>query len=123
LNDSFHWPNPERIAALDHNKILLLSVQPFTPHELACHTINDLPLFQFSNRIGGTMFGGGKTVLLEWHRKYYDMLRHFIVIDRFIGKDQSIMNSVYLLNRNMCDLITWKLGCPDPWFYIQDYLM
>ena len=29
------------------------------------------------------------------------MLEHFISIGRFIGKDQSIMNSVYLLNRDI----------------------
>lgn len=116
------WPSPGRIAALDPNKVLLLSVQPFTPIELACEERVDLPPFQFANRIGGTMFGGGKEVLLHWHNLYYDMMKHFIYIDRFIGKDQSIMNSVYLLNRDLCDLISWKPGCPDPWFYIQDYL-
>jgi hypothetical protein len=116
------WPTPERVAAMDLNKVLLLSVQGFTKEELECRLLEELPPFQFENRIGGTMFGGGKEVLLQWHTKYYAMLRYFLEIDRFIGKDQSIMNSVYLLNRDMCDLITWKPGCPDPWFYIQDYL-
>jgi hypothetical protein len=68
------------------------------------------------------MFGGGKNVLLKWHEKYYEMLEYFISIKRFIGKDQSIMNSVYLLNKEMCNLITWQPGCPDPWFYLQEYL-
>uniref|UniRef100_A0A6C0I2F7 Uncharacterized protein n=1 Tax=viral metagenome TaxID=1070528 RepID=A0A6C0I2F7_9ZZZZ len=123
LNTRFlAWPNPDRIAKLDHTKVLLLSVSPFTEEELNCHNVTNLPLFQFKNRIGGTMFGGGKEVLLSWHQKYYDMLRTFIEIDRFIGKDQSIMNSVYLLNRDMCELVNWQQGCTDPWFYLQDYL-
>jgi hypothetical protein len=116
------WPNPIRVADQDIKKVLLLSVQPFTSAELTCTDVYDLPLFQFVNRIGGTMFGGGKTALLRWHDLYYSMLRHFVMIDRFIGKDQSIMNSVYLLNRDLCHLITWRQGCADPWFYIQDYL-
>jgi len=116
------WPNPERIAQLDPTKVLLLSVSPFTEEELSCRDIATLPLFQFKNRIGGTMFGGGKDVLLLWHKKYYDMLKTFIAIDRFIGKDQSIINSVYLLNRDMCQLVNWKPGCTDPWFFIQDFL-
>ena len=118
-----NWPNPQRVAQLDHSKVLLLSVVPFTDSELLCDTKENLPLFQFTNRIGGTMFGGGKEVLLRWHDAYYNTLEYFISISRFIGKDQSIMNSVYLLNRDMCDLITWTPGCPDPWFYIQEYLV
>jgi len=117
-----NWPNPEKISTLDKNKVLLLSVQPFTPEELQCHNKGGLPLFQYTNRIGGTIFGGGKEVLLQWHDKYYEMLEHFISIGRFIGKDQSIMNSVYLLNRDMCNLVNWLPGHPDQWFYLQEYL-
>lgn len=117
------WPNPARISEMDKTKVLLLSVVPFTESELECGTKENLPLFQFTNRIGGTMFGGGKEVLLKWHDLYYEMVEYFISIGRFIGKDQSIMNSVYLLNRDMCDLIQWKPGCADPWFYIQDHLV
>ena len=117
-----NWPNPEKISTLDKNKVLLLSVQPFTPEELQCHSEGGLPVFQFTNRIGGTIFGGGKEVLLQWHDKYYEMLEYFISIGRFIGKDQSIMNSVYLLNRDMCNLVNWLPGHPDQWFYLQEYL-
>jgi hypothetical protein len=117
-----NWPNPSRISQMNKNKVLLLSVIPFTDAELQCFNKEDLPLFQFTNRIGGTIFGGGKEVLLKWHDLYYEMVEYFISIDRFIGKDQSIMNSVYLLNREICDLINWHPDCQDPWFYIQDYL-
>ena len=118
-----NWPNPARVEQMDKSKVLLLSVVPFSTLELECTSKEDLPLFQFTNRIGGTMFGGGKEILLKWHDLYYEMLEYFISIGRFIGKDQSIMNSVYLLNRDICDLINWKQGCPDPWFYIQEYLV
>ena len=117
-----NWPNHDKINQLNKNKILLLLVQPFTMEELNCVEKEKLPLFQFTNRIGGTMFGGGKDVLLKWHSKYYDMLEYFISINRFIGKDQSIMNSVYLLNRELCELVNWVDGCPDHWFYLQEYL-
>lgn len=117
-----NWPNPSRIATLPKDKVLLLSVIPFTPSELACKTLSDLPSFQFQNRIGAPIFGGTKEILLQWHDKYYEMLEYFISINRFIGKDQSIMNSVYLMNREFCELINWKEGCNDPWFYLQDYL-
>jgi hypothetical protein len=120
--DYLNWPNPSRISKMNKNKVLLLSVVPFTSSELNCFNKEDLPLFQFTNRIGGTIFGGGKEILLKWHDLYYEMVEYFISINRFIGKDQSIMNSVYLLNREICDLINWEPDCQDPWFYIQDYL-
>jgi hypothetical protein len=121
--DFIHWPNSERIFALPQDKVLLLSVVPFTDSELNCGSLETLPSFQSANRIGGTIFGGNKQVLLDWHDKYYKMLEHFISIGRFIGKDQSIMNSLYLLNRDMCELVNWTPGCSDQWFYLQDYLV
>jgi len=120
--DFLNWPNPSRIEEMKKDKILLLLVQPFTIDECGCSSLSDLPSFQTANRIGGTMFGGGKDILLAWHVKYYSMLEYFISINRFIGKDQSIMNCVFLLNRRMCDLIGWTAGCKNHWFYIQDYL-
>jgi hypothetical protein len=117
-----HWPNPKRIQEIPHNKVLLLSVYPFTEEELSVSKIHDLPSFQFINRIGAPIFGGGKDILLTWHKKYYEMLENFIHMDRFIGKDQSIMNSVYLLNQDICELVTWKQPCNDIWFYLQEFL-
>ena len=120
--DFIHWPNPDKINHLPKDKVLLLSVYPFESHELSCNNEEDLPSFQFTNRIGATIFGGGKDILLKWHTLYYSMLEYFISIGRFIGKDQSIVNSVYLLNQEQCHLVQWKNGCHDIWFYLQDYL-
>lgn len=114
-----NWPNPAKIATLNKSKVLMLSINPFTEQEL--NSI-ELPSFQHSNRIGGCIFGGYKDALLIWHDKYYKMLEHFISIGRFIGKDQSIMNSVYLLNKDLVDLVNWVPGYPDIWFYLQEYL-
>jgi hypothetical protein len=117
-----NWPNPARISEMNKDKVLLLLVNQFTEKEIYNIRLDSLPSFQFANRIGGTIFGGGRDVLLEWHAKYYAMLEHFISINRFIGKDQSIMNSVYLMNKNMVDIVNWKPECHDIWFYLQDYL-
>jgi hypothetical protein len=117
-----NWPNPARISMLPKDRVLLLVVEPFTEAEMIADSLETLPSFQYTNRIGGTIFGGGKQVLLEWADKYYGMLEYFISVGRFIGKDQSIMNSVYLMNRGMCELVNWRAGCADIWFYLQDYL-
>jgi hypothetical protein len=117
-----NWPNPKRIEEIPKDKILLLSVVPFTPQELYTFHLENLPSFQHINRIGAPIFGGGKEILLEWHKKYYSMLEYFIRINRFIGKDQSIMNSVFLMNREICELVQWEQPCNDIWFYLQEYL-
>jgi len=114
------WPNPQRIASLDPSKVLALNVTPFTEEELQC-TKETLPSFLTTNRIGATIFGGGREVLLKYHDLYYEMVEHFISVNRFIGKDQSILNSVYLLHPSLFQLI--RPGpCKDDWFYLQDFL-
>ena len=108
------------MSILDKSKVIALNVTPFTEEEL--HSTKDtLPSFLTINRIGATIFGGGKEALLRYHELYYEMVEYFISVDRFIGKDQSILNSVYLLNPSLFDLIEPK-PCKDPWFYLQDYL-
>jgi len=99
----------------------VLNVTPFTEEELQC-TKETLPSFLTTNRLGATIFGGGKEVLLRYHDLYYEMVDYFISMNRFIGKDQSILNSVYLLNPTLFELVEPK-PCKDEWFYLQDYLV
>ena len=110
------WPNPDRVT---DNKITLMVVEPFTEDEMR----TDLPLFQYKNRISASIFAGDKDTLIRWHQIYYGMLEHYIQIGRFIGKDQSIMNNVYLANRDMCELVRYQPGRGDIWFYLQYHLL
>lgn len=110
------WPNPDRVT---DNKITLMVVEPFTEDEMR----TDLPLFQYKNRISASIFAGDKEILIRWHQIYYGMLEHYIQIGRFIGKDQSIMNNVYLVNRDMCELVRYQPGRGDIWFYLQYHLL
>jgi hypothetical protein len=120
------WPNPAKIAQLEPDKILMVQVYPFQPEELSVTTLESIPSFQFTNRIGGTMFGGRKGAIDKWHTEYYQMLEYFIRIERFIGKDQSIMNSVYLWKPELVQLISqWSFprhGMLSEWFYLHEFL-
>jgi hypothetical protein len=102
---------------------LFLAVSKFTENELNIKTKEELPNFKYENRIGGGIFGGDTSSLLSWHIKYYEMLEYFISINRFIGKDQHIINSVYLMDRNQCHLVDHPPKYYNPWFYLQDYLL
>jgi hypothetical protein len=110
------WPNPDRVT---DNKITLMVVEPFTEDEMR----TNLPSFQYKNRISASIFAGDKDTLIRWHQIYYGMLERYIQIGRFIGKDQSIMNNVYLVNRDMCELVRYQHGRGDIWFYLQYHLL
>jgi hypothetical protein len=120
-NYSFiHWPNSDKIPK---DKMLLLSIEPFTTEEYECDNLETLFDFQYSDgRIGGTIFGGTINSILRWHEQYYRMLEYFIYIDRFIGKDQNIMSSVAILYKDTVELITADQYVNDKWFYLQNYL-
>ena len=62
---NIHWPNPAKIETIDKHKVLLLLANSFTQEEWQGNSKETLPSFQFSNRIGGTIFGGGKDILLH----------------------------------------------------------
>ncbi len=114
------WPNPERVP---NDKITLMVVEPFTDDEMRMGQLVNIPSFQYKNRISASIFAGHRDTLIRWHKIYYGMLEHFIQIGRFIGKDQSIMNSVYLVNRELCDLVRYQQGRGDIWFYLQYHLL
>jgi hypothetical protein len=119
--DFIQWPKTEKIPT---NKILLLSVNPFTPEEYNCNEIQYLKNFQYDiGRIGGTIFGGTSQTILKWYNIYYQMLEYFISIERFVGKDQNIMNSVAIMNKDMVELIDPDdFKHDDRWFALQEYL-
>lgn len=115
-----HWPKTDKIPK---DKILLLSVFPFTKEEYEIDRLEHLPDFQYSpGRIGGTIFGGTATSILKWYEKFYQMLEYFITIDRFIGKDQNIMSSVAIMHKDLVHLVDPKADYYDCWFYLHKYL-
>lgn len=115
-----NWPNSERVT---NDKITLMVVEPFTDDEMRTGQLANIPSFQYKNRISASIFAGHRDTLVRWHQIYYGMLEHFIQIGRFIGKDQSIMNSVFLANRNICELVFYRPGRGDIWFYLQYHLL
>jgi hypothetical protein len=122
------WPTTQKVTQLEPNKMLMVKVYPFRPEELDNSVLESIPSFQYTNRIGGTMFGGTKKAIEVWHREYYQMLEYFIHMKRFIGKDQSIINSLYVWKPELVQLICqWntpnQYGASSEWFYLHDYLL
>jgi len=117
-----HWPNPSKMKMLQ-DKILLLTVCPFTQEEYNCNTFDSIPDFQYTEgRIAAHIFGGTANAILRWHEQYYQLMDYFISIDRFVGKEQNIMSSMAILHKDMIELIETDYNCENIWFYLRNYL-
>lgn len=64
----------------------------------------------------GAIFGGGKDVILKLYEEYYKIFKKYIEKDLFIGCDQQLIISMYLLNHQFFNIINNK-----DWFYLYDY--
>lgn len=121
------FPNPYKILDLPSNKFILSSIVPFQTSDSQC---DDSPIpFLFRNRsstescgnivrIQGGFFGGHISQWKSWHIAFDNMLKEFIRTGTFIGKDQYIMSSAYLMNPDAYYIIQScdKNQINDPWF-------
>ena len=108
------WPDASKIP---DDKMLLLEVDPLPFLEPSV-----LPDLTYTNHIGGTIFAGSSNAIMKWHDAYYEMLERLHSMGRFVGKDQTIMSSVYIEQPEMCFCVKYPRGYYDRWFYLQDYL-
>ena len=104
------WPDASKIP---DDKMLLLEVLPLNK------LTQDLSKIDY---IGGTIFAGSIPVILKWHDVYYAMLERLYDRGTFVGKDQTIMSSIYIDQPELCLCVKSPRGIYD-WFYLQDYLV
>jgi teichuronic acid biosynthesis glycosyltransferase TuaG len=126
LNKLINFPNPDTVYRLNSNKMYILQINPLGEHE-KLKDMNGFPKYDFiyDIRFGGGIFGGHKNIWNIWEEKYYDMLHKFIDNNRFAGKDQNIMASVYVMNPELISLVIPKSyfnNMGNIWFYMQHYL-
>ena len=57
------------------------------------------------NRVGGGIICAHKDIFEKWYSYYYQLLEYFIKINRFIGKDQSIMATLCILDKDLINLV------------------
>ncbi len=84
---------------------------------------NEKQLF-FDNEVhfSGSMFGGGKDVILKLCKLYYLYFDLYIRKNKFIGCDQQIISSLYLRNKAFFNcVIPNKNVHIDTWFYLYHY--
>ena len=110
------WPDAQKIP---DDRMLLLEVDPLNSSEEP----SVLPDLTLKNYIGGTIFAGSSQAIFKWHDAYYNMLERLYAMGRFVGKDQTIMSSVYIEQPELCHCVKYPCEYYDRWFYLQDYLL
>ena len=118
----------QTISFIPYGKIVVLSILPFTCIELTLDRRNHTIHFDTRKaRLGGGNFGGDKNAVEKWHRVYYRVLERYFEEEAFAGKDQVIMATSCIENKEMCHIIdadkvvrTGKVS--DPWFALQPVL-
>jgi glycosyltransferase involved in cell wall biosynthesis len=107
---------------LPRDRVLFLEVEPFTAAERRGVAKID-ERFRFVNRIGGTMFGGGKELLLRFANLYFNLLTEAKREGVFAGKDQSMYAFAILREPSLFWTVPTDRGCSyDAWFYLHHYL-
>ena len=104
------WPD---VSKIPEDQILLLEVLPLNK------LIEDLSKIDY---IGGTIFAGSSNAILKWCDVYYAMLERLYAMGTFVGKDQTIMSSIYIDQPELCLCVKSPRGIYD-WFFLQDYLL
>ena len=110
LNYLKDYPNYNNITT---NKLDIVLLEPF---------INPSQLW-FTDEVhfSGSMFGGGKEILLELHKLFYLYFEMYARGNKFIGCDQQILSTLFLKNKDKFNCIIPKYNHIDKWFYLYEY--
>jgi hypothetical protein len=115
------FPQANRIP---RDRMLLLNVKGFhsrdeersnTPSQITGNFIS-------KDRIGGGIIAGHKDLWFTWSTVYDKIVDRYLLDNRFIGKDQSIMSTLVLENKALVSLINPPINFKERWLYSILYL-
>lgn len=108
------------VNKIDNTKIYLLEIEKFNLNELNYES--EKPFTFKDNRCGGGVILCSNENIEIWFNKYYEMLDKFIEYNIFAGKDQNILNNLYIKNKNLIELIKPYNSPFDKWFYMLYFI-
>jgi hypothetical protein len=116
-----NFPVPSRIP---NDRILLLNVKPFLAEdEIKSNGPSQITgKFERKDRIAAGIIAGNKEIWLTWSNIYDKTVDRYLEEGRFIGKEQSIMSTIVLENKNLVSLINPPKNFGQKWFYSLIYL-
>jgi hypothetical protein len=103
------YPATDKIP---QDRIVVLNIKPFLYQET--HDSN----LSKANRIGGGVIAGKIPIWLKFSNRYDEMVQTYCKDGRFVGKDQSIIASLYLKDSSLFSLIKPIPGEFSDWFYL-----
>jgi hypothetical protein len=104
---------------LPTNKIILCSIEPLNMNDTIIHNDGIIGNFTDKNRIVGGLWGGDIIGCINWCKAYDKMLIKYFENNRFAGKDQSIMLSTYLNNKELAVIVKSFNNLCDEWFFFE----
>ncbi len=108
------WPRVDKAAELAQgDRIVALTMQPFPLNP---------PSFLVGDYIGGTSFLATEKGWDRFRDLYLRILALALYERKFVGKDQTILNNMYLAKPHWFNLIDARQSTYDPWFFMQDLL-
>jgi hypothetical protein len=107
-----NYPKYENISNNKLDIVLLKKFNDFTQS-----------FFQDEVHFSGSMFGGGKEILLELCDLFYIYFEIYVKKGKFIGCDQQIIATLFLKNQDKFNCVYPKniKNGTDEWFYLYDY--
>lgn len=112
-----NFPVANRIPT---DKILMMNVWPFTRNDDLVYTISG-ELFvggaSGKPRIGGNLIAASAALWEKYFAAYDWTVDKYIRAGLFFGKEQNIMTTLVLENRQVISLVDSKQCFPDPWLY------
>lgn len=103
------YPQYDKIS---DNKMDIVLLRPFADEKQM--------YFQNEVHFSGSIFGGGKNVLIELHKLYYLYFEMYLRANKFIGCDQQIISTLYLRNKSLFNCVNAS-GEVDPWFHMYSH--
>jgi hypothetical protein len=104
---------------------MILNVDPFTKDDYNIEKYKDCSIkgnFLNKDRIGGGIIAGPAKYILLWADLYDKVFNKYVSAGRFVGKDQSIMATIFLENTHMVSLVQVNRIMEEKWFYLLFYL-
>lgn len=115
MNRFVNFAKPTNIK---DGKMNMLLVKPFENADYFLDTNGMIRLTSMDVRIGGGIQASDAETWLLYEKKWDDMLQLFFTCNKFSGQDQCIINTIYVHNRELFNLIIPQPYGGDPWFYL-----
>jgi len=112
------FPKASRIPT---DRMLLLNVKPYMMEDET--KINNITgNFANKDRIAAGILAANITTWHKWSEAYDVIVKKYLDANLFIGKEQNIMSTLVLENKNLISLITPPKNFTRKWFYSLLYL-